>query len=264
LALLSYVRDGKIIVNNKIYAYDLNEELISVYKNIQATPRNLFRKIKEFIDDYNNCNDENNDKSTNRKPKSIEDAKTSQESYYYWIRHNYNNLSHDEKNGITGSAMFIFMNKTCFRGVYRTGPRGFNVPFGHYVNPTIMDKETILDISNLIQGVKFKCLGFDQSIPHIKLGDFAYLDPPYAPEKETSFVGYNMVGFDIEQHNKLFTLCHELYDQKIKFMMSNSNVKLVIDAFPTDKYTTEIIECRRSIHSKNPAKKTNEIIIKSY
>lgn len=258
LALLSYVRDGKIIVLNRIYAYDLNRDLINVYKNVQKNPRELYKKIKEIINEYSACD---GDKII-RKPKTEEEAITSKESYYYWIRHKYNNLSSDEKNDVIGSAMFMFLNKTCFRGVYRIGPHGFNVPFGHYENSKIIDKKTLLMTSKLIKDVKFKCMGFEKSLPCIKIGDFAYLDPPYAPEKVTSFVKYNSDGFSIEQHKKLFAICEKMMSNKIKFMMSNSNVKLVADAFPKDKYSIEIIECRRAIHSKNPAKKTNEIIIK--
>lgn len=260
LALLSYVRDGKIVVSNKIYAYDLNSDLINIYKNVQKKPKELYKKIKEIINEYSACNGD----EVKRKPKTKEDALTSRESYYYWIRYKYNNLSADEKSNNVGSAMFMFLNKTCFRGVYRIGPHGFNVPFGHYENPKIIDKKTLLTISELIKDVKFKCMGFEKSLLKIKFGDFAYLDPPYAPEKNTSFVKYNLDGFNIEQHEKLFTMCENLMSNKIKFMMSNSNVKLVTDAFPKDKYSTEIIECRRAIHSKNPAKKTNEIIIKTF
>lgn len=260
LALLSYVRDGKIVVSNKIYAYDLNSDLINIYKNVQEKPKELYKKIKEIINEYSACNGD----EIKRKPKTKEEALTSRESYYYWIRYKYNNLSSDEKSNIVGSAMFMFLNKTCFRGVYRIGPHGFNVPFGHYENSKIIDKKTLLTISELIKDVKFKCMGFEKSLLKIKFGDFAYLDPPYAPEKNTSFVKYNSDGFNIEQHKKLFAMCENLMSNKIKFMMSNSNVKLVTDAFPKDKYSTEIIECRRAIHSKNPAKKTNEIIIKTF
>jgi DNA adenine methylase len=260
LALLSYARDGKIIVSNKIYAYDLNSDLINVYKNVQKTPSELYKKIKEIISEYSACDGD----EINRKPKTEEEAMTSRESYYYWIRYKYNNLTTDEKTDIIGSAMFMFLNKTCFRGVYRIGPHGFNVPFGHYKNSKIINKKTLLAISELIKNVKFKCMGFEKSLLKINYGDFAYLDPPYAPEKDTSFVKYNLDGFNIEQHKKLFTMCENLISNKIKFMMSNSNVKLVTDAFPKDKYLTEIIECRRAIHSKNPANKTNEIIIKTF
>jgi DNA adenine methylase Dam len=184
----------------------------------------------------------------------------SRESYYYWIRYKYNNLSTNDKNDVIGSAMFIFLNKTCFRGVYRTGPHGFNVPFGHYKNAKIIDKKTLLTISELIGCVKFKCMDFVDSLLNVKYGDFAYLDPPYVPEKKTSFVKYNYGGFNIEQHKKLFEMCNTLMINKIGFIISNSNTKLVIDAFPKDKYLIEIVDSRRAIHSKNPAKKTKEII----
>lgn len=239
LALLSYVKAGKITVTKKIYAYDLNSDLINVYKNVQSKHDELYNKIKEIINDYNGCNG----KTVNRKPKDIDEAKTSQESYYYWIRSNFNKLSPQEKSDIAGSAMFIFMNKTCFRGVYRTGKNGFNVPFGHYKTPKIIDEKELTNIHELIQNVKFKCRDF---------------------EKATSFVGYNAVGFDSDKHKKLFQMCNDLMKNKIKFMMSNSNVGLVTDAFPTKIYSVDVIECRRAIHSKNPAEKTNEVIIKSY
>lgn len=260
LALLSYVRDGKITVSGKIYAYDLNSDLINVYKNVQKNSHELFKKIKEIVDEYSSCDGE----KVNRKPKTKNDAFTSRESYYYWIRSKYNNLSDDEKSDIIGSAMFMFLNKTCFRGVYRVGPHGFNVPFGHYETSKIIDKKTLMNISELFQNVHFRCMGFEKSLLRIKSNDFAYLDPPYAPEKDTSFVKYNSDGFNLEQHKKLFAMCENLMSNKIKFMMSNSSVKLVTDSFPKNKYSTEIIECRRAIHSKNPAKKTNEIIIKTF
>jgi len=259
-ALLSLVRDKKITVSNKIYAYDLNSDLINVYKNIQIKPRKVFKKIKTFIDEYTACDGI----IKNRKPTTHEEALTSQESYYYWIRKNFNALKTKEKRKPIGSAMFIFLNKTCFRGMYRTGVNGFNVPFGNYKTPKIIDKETIKSISNLIKDVVFTVSGFEKSLLNLTVGDFAYLDPPYAPETNTSFVGYNADGFDIEQHKKLFTMCDNLRINQIMFMMSNSNVPLVQNAFPNDIYTTRVIECRRAINSKDPSKKTNEIIIKTY
>lgn len=259
LAMLSFVNAKKIHVKNKIYAYDLNSNLIDVYKTVQSEPIELYNEIKLLIDEYNSCDDI----KINRHPKSIKDAKTSKESFYYWIRSKYNKIL-NEKRSITKSAMFIFINKTCFRGMYRIGNNGYNVPFGHYINPKIIDKDELLAISKLIKNVKFKHADFEKSLSNIKFGDFIYLDPPYVPEKDTSFVKYTLNGFDIEQHKKLFEICNELYNRNIKFIMSNSNVKLVIDSFPINKYDIVIIECKRAIHYKNPRKKTEEVIIKSF
>jgi len=261
LAFINYINNKKIIINGKIYAYDSNNILIYVYKNIQIYPKKLYKKIKTIITDYNNCK---TNKIINRNANTKEEAMESHESYYYWIRKKYNNLENNKQIDIIGSAMFIFLNKTCFRGIYRVGKNGFNVPFGHYKNPKIIDKKTILNISELIKNVKFKCLDFTESLARIKKNDFVYLDPPYVPEKETSFVGYNFGGFCLEQHKNLIKICNNMKKKNIKFILSNSNTKLIIKSFPNNIYNVIKILCKRAIHSKNPSKKTLELIIKSY
>jgi DNA adenine methylase len=157
--------------------------------------------------------------------------------------------------------MFIFLNKTCFRGLYREGPNGFNVPYGNYKNPNILNKEHLKNINKLIKNVKFKNYDYKKSFTNIKKNDFIYLDPPYAPENETSFVKYNKNGFNIDEHKNLFKLCNQLNE---KFIMSNSNVKLVIDNFNNNKFNIHTIECKRRINSKKPQTKTNEVIILNF
>jgi DNA adenine methylase len=283
-AILKYIELGKIKVDGNIYAYDLNEPLIYVYKNIQKRPNGLYTEIKKYIDDYNNIldnieekqdNDNNeeleqdndnsdNKKIINRKPTNIDEAKLSKENYYYWIRNNFNNLEPKEKQSLKGSAMFIFLNKTCFRGLYRMGPKGFNVPFGHYKNPEIINENHLKEISKLIKNVIFEVADFTESINNYKENDFLYFDPPYAPENTKSFVGYTNSGFKLEKHNELFELCKKLNNNNIKFMMSNADVDLVKDNFTSEDYNIEVIECKRAINSKKPNAKTNEIIIKNY
>jgi len=219
----------------------------------------LIQRLEEIITDYNIALEDNKKIKANRKPKNIDEAKTSKEAYYYWIRERYNKLSQDEKNKPLGSAIFIFLNKTCFRGLYRTGPNGFNVPYGNYKNPSIYDNENIKTISDLIKNVEFIVSDFSGSIIRAKKKDFLYLDPPYVPEKETSFVKYNEDGFNLAKHKELFKLCHELKDKKIKFLFSNSSVKMIHDEFKD--YNIETIDCKRSINSKNPGKKTKEVLI---
>jgi len=258
ITFLTYVKNNKIQVKN-IYAYDLNETLIHLYKNIQKCSNELIQRLEEIITDYNIALEDNKKIKANRKPKNIDEAKTSKEAYYYWIRERYNKLSQDEKNKPLGSAIFIFLNKTCFRGLYRTGPNGFNVPYGNYKNPSIYDNENIKTISDLIKNVEFIVSDFSGSIIRAKKKDFLYLDPPYVPEKETSFVKYNEDGFNLAKHKELFKLCHELKDKKIKFLFSNSSVKMIHDEFKD--YNIETIDCKRSINSKNPGKKTKEVLI---
>ena len=269
LALLSYKKAGhiKITGGGTINAYDINETLISLYKNIQSNHNELYTTLKTIIDEFNSCNDDD-ESVLNRKPKNLEEALNKPENYYYWSRIKYNKLSAVEKNGILGTALFIFLNKTCFRGVYRMGPNGFNVPYGNYSQPEIINKEHLQEVHDLIQGVIFTHCDF--SVPLQKcisdsgcVGDFIYLDPPYAPENSKSFVGYNKDGFDLEQHKKLFRLCKELHTKKIKFIMSNADVDLLKEHFPHEIYNTQSIIAKRSINSKKPDAKTKEVIIKA-
>jgi DNA adenine methylase len=260
LSLLSYVKNGIIKIHGNIYAYDLNEPLIYIYKNIQTDYNKLYDILQTIIIEFNECG--NGD--INRTPKNVEEAKIAKENYYYWIRSEYNKLCLTDKNGILGSAMFIFLNKTCFRGLFRVGPKGFNVPYGHYNNPEIINKEHLKEIHNLIQNVVFECSDFNISLTNIKPNDFVYLDPPYAPETDSSFVGYTENGFNIENHNNLFKWIHILTETNKKIMLSNADVSLVRDNFTNEKYNISSILCKRSINSKNPDSKAKEVIIKNY
>jgi DNA adenine methylase len=260
LTLLSYVKSGIIKIHGNIYAYDLNESLIYIYKNIQTQHNELYDTLQSIIKDFNECGNG----EINRTPVNIEEAKIAKENYYYWIRREYNKLCLTDKKSILCSAMFIFLNKTCFRGVFRVGPKGFNVPYGHYNNPEIINKEHLDEIHDLIQNVVFECCDFNTSLTMVEPNDFVYLDPPYAPETDTSFVGYTENGFNIENHKNLFKLIHMLTDTNKKIMLSNADVSLVRENFTTEKYNTLSILCKRSINSKNPDAKAKEVIIKNY
>lgn len=160
--------------------------------------------------------------------------------------------------------MFIFLNKTCFRGVFRVGPNGFNVPYGHYKNPEIINRDHLDEIHDLIQPVIFECCDFNTSLTIAEPNDFVYLDPPYAPETDTSFVGYTKNGFNIDNHTNLFNLIHILTNTNKKMMLSNADVSLVRENFTNEHYNTTSILCKRSINSKNPDAKAKEVIIKNY
>jgi len=260
LMLLSYVKNGIIKIHGNIYAYDLNEPLIHIYKNIQSNHNQLYNEIHKIITEFNSCG--NGD--INRTPKNMDEAKIAKEKYYYWIRSEYNKLSFTDKKTTIGSAMFIFLNKSCFRGVFRVGPKGFNVPYGHYNNPEIINKEHLDEIHELIKNVIFECCDFNTSLNSVEPNDYVYLDPPYAPESDTSFVGYTENGFNIDNHNNLFKLIHKLTETNKKLMLSNADVSLVRDNFTNEKYNITSILCKRTINSRNPEAKAKEVIIKNY
>jgi DNA adenine methylase len=251
LEFLTRVQSGSICLKGKVYASDLNSNLIGLYKHIQTEPENLVEQVKSLVKEFSECKGT----EVNRKAETRDEAMTSQESYYFWIRSRFNSLN----AGLEKSAMFLFLNKTCFRGVYREGPRGFNVPFGNYKNPSVLDEDHILKVSKLIQDVVFTVSHFKDSLKKVLLGDFVYLDPPYAPKDAKSFVSYTSSGFGPEDHTTLFDMCKKLP----AFTMSNADAPLVLDTFRENRYTKRVISCRRAINSKEPDSKTNEVLIQT-
>lgn len=257
LAVLSYQQQEKIMIRKKIYASDSNKGLINVFKAIQHDPVKLYECITSYIHTYDSLTGT----TINRKPTNIGEGLTSKESYYFWIRRRFNEIEIDtESVSIEHASLFLFINKTCFRGMYREGPNGFNVPYGHYQKtPKIVTQEDLLSISELIKNVIFTCQDFDKSLTIVKKGDFVYLDPPYAPETKTSFVKYNTAGFGMETHERLFHAIDVIHKKGVKFIMNNANVDIVTSHF--QPYSISIIEAKRSIHAKNPGTTTSEVII---
>jgi DNA adenine methylase len=223
LGLLS----SDIEIRGDIHASDINPHLINVYVAVRDTPSELIAFSRTL------------------------EAHSTEESYYD-VRARFN--AFEPKSGPEFAALFLYLNKTCFRGVYREGPHGFNVPFGHYKNGYKTPDEEILAMSPLLQRVKFQCQGFEQSLANVKGDDFVYLDPPYVPVSVTSFVGYVAKGFS--NHGDLFDLVKKL---PCGFTMSNSDMPIVRDAFAD--YTLKSITCRRAIHSQDPSSKVQELLI---
>lgn len=253
LALLSLQKRGSFQIEGDIYAYDLNPYLINVYHQIQTQPKKFYKFLSEYWNTYGNLSGT----IINRQPQTLEEAKSSKESYYYWVRNYFNQM---DKLTPEGAAVFVFLNKTCFRGLYREGPQGFNVPYGHYKKtPVMMTPSELENIHQLIQNVKFKLSSFQKSLSGVSKGDFIYLDPPYVPENPQSFVKYTHDGFNLETHQELFRILKELHQQKIKLVLSNSNVELVLDTFRD--FSRENLQARRAINAKKPGSTTTEVII---
>ena len=219
--LLKWIGGKNQIITTIINKFP-NETLINFFINVQKHPLKLFEKITELKQQSNN------------------------ESYYN-IRNRYNKLTN--KNNIEGS-----LNKTCFRGIFRTSKNGFNVPYGNYNNPNIINKAHLLEISELIQNVIFKHCDFKDSIKFIKKNDFLYLDPPY-------FNTYNnYTNNKFYQHKTLFDICKRY---NFYFLMNNSDVIFVRNSFK-NYYIKTIYNCKRKINSKNPNSIVNELLICNY
>jgi len=260
IGLLDMVKQSKIKINGKIYAYDSNEVLIAFYKFLQTDYEALYSKVFKLKNnlEYIKRKEELEIEKKKKKDLTEEDKEILKKmnerrsDFYYQLRVFYNNRKLDEDK----IAMFVFLNKTCFRGVFRLNKKGgYNVPYGNYDNPEIVNKEHLKQVSELIKDVEFICCDFEK-VKNIKDDDFVYMDPPYVPEKKAGFVSYNKTGFVKEKHEALFKICNYM---KCKWVLSNSNTETVKDALKN--FNIQEIDARRAINSKNPAAKTKEVII---
>ncbi len=225
----------------KCFASDLNSTLILSYVTIRDKVDELIMSLEEHSENYF----KNPDK------------------YYYQVRDN------NPKNQIDQVSRLMFLNKTCFNGLYRVNSKGkFNVPIGKYVNPNIVNKENLQVLSHVLQSkrISIKCEDFTIALKRIQKDDFVYLDPPYQPVSSTAnFTSYTNDSFDYKDQEKLYTEFKKLDSKGCKIMLSNSKSHEVIELF--SEYSDNIIEINtnRFINS-NSKKRTGhtEILIKNY
>lgn len=183
--------------------------------------------------------------------------------YYYTIRNqNPACLEPAER-----AARLIYLNKTCYNGLYRENSRGeFNVPFGRYKNPKICHESRLRAASAALQGVRLRVADFAEAVETAVSSDFVYFDPPYAPLSSTSsFTSYNKNGFGQADQERLAETVMELTDRGVKVMLSNSSAPLVYELYGRSPYRLIEIQARRNINSnasrRGPVK---ELLILNY
>lgn len=185
---------------------DVNEDLINCYLLIKNDPEKLITSLREIKDEYYRL--------------ATIEAKS---QYYYQMREKYNN---EELAKEKRSACFIFLNKTCFNGLYRVNTSGkFNVPFGQYDHPNICDEELIMANHGVLQKVDIYVGGYKNITTHLgKRYNFIYIDPPYRPLSGSAcFIEYTRNIFDDTEQENLKTYCDILTQKGCKIMQSNSN-----------------------------------------
>jgi len=234
---------------------DINEDLINTYKTIQSTPKELISILEILQNEYH----------------SLENTDDKKKEYYYKKRELFNNR---EQSQIEHSALFVFLNRTCFNGLYRVNRKNeFNVPMGSYKKPTICDKSNILAVSEALQKVELLCGDFEQTVNYTASNTFFYFDPPYKPLSETSsFNSYAKDEFNDEEQIRLKKFCDKLDRLGYSWILSNSDVKSknANDNFFDDLYanfTIKRVDAKRSINA-NPEKRgflkelliTNQIV----
>lgn len=235
----------------ELYISDTNAELINAYQVIKNDVDNLIAKLGEMQMLFLPMDD------------------NGRKYFYYTVRDKFNDTVLKEETATDKAAQFIFLNKTCFNGLYRVNKKGqFNVPMGAYKNPTICDEENLCNISKALQNVTIVCGDYSLAKSFIDNNTFVYIDPPYRPISATSgFTAYNTDVFDDNEQIRLAEFVDEINLSGAKIVLSNSDPKNVNedDNFFDDlykNYTIKRVEASRAINSNGDKRgKINELLI---
>lgn len=162
------------------------------------------------------------------------------------------------------AARFIYLNKTCFNGLYRVNSKGgFNVPIGSYKNPGICNEEDLREISNLLKKDDIKVSQFDKAVNDAKKGDFIYFDPPYYPLKKESFTTYTKDNFLDKEQERLAEIFKELDKRGCKVMLSNSDSKFIKNLYKD--YNIHFVKATRMINCDATKRgQISEVVITNY
>ena len=228
--LQEYPNITKAIIN------DINEELICTYRVIKSDVEKLILELTRIQAEYLALND------------------IARKDYFLSQRERYNEKNNSD---IETAALFIFLNRTCFNGLYRVNSKGkFNVPHGRYTNPKICDEETLRADSVVLQRVEILCGDFAQTGKYADNNVLYYFDPPYRPLTETSaFTSYAKEGFDDAEQTRLRDFCEQIAAHKSLFVASNSdpqNVDNGDDFFDHlyKRFSIKRVSAARMINSK--------------
>lgn len=222
----------------KAHLSDTNHELITTYRAVRDSVESLIGDLSKH---------------------------KYEEQYYYAVRRADSEKDYAQWSEVKRASRFIFLNRTCFNGLYRVNSKGeFNVPFGRYTNPTICNAPLLRSCSKALQGAQVEMLCFKEIIGRAKSGDFVYFDPPYAPLNATSnFTSYSKDGFSTDMQVALRDICRILSERRVNFMLSNSSAPLVFDLYK--EFYIERVKASRLINSKASKRgQIDEVIVRNY
>lgn len=219
----------------KIYLSDINKELIITYNVVKNDVEELIKLLKGYKNKHN-------------------------KEFYYRIR------SQDVKtlSKVQIAARFIYLNKTCFNGLYRVNLKGeFNVPIGRYKNPLICSEKDLREISDFLQKDDIDAKEFYDAVKNAKKGDFVYFDPPYFPLRKDSFTKYTKAKFLEREQERLSEVFKELDKKGCKVMLSNSDTEFIKNLYKG--YYINIVKAKRMINCDARKRgKINEVVITNY
>lgn len=221
---------------------DINKALINTY-NI------ICNEADAFLEAVNRLDEE-----------MWEDGK----KYYYSVREHYNDKLMKSEYDVELAALFVFINKHCFNGLYRVNGKGlFNVPYNNSRRASA-DENVIREVSKYLKGVKIINGDFEEACKDAKKGDFVFIDSPYAPLNPTSFESYTKEGFDIESHKRVAKLYDELTGRGCYCMLTNHNTELINELYGNKGYKIDVVSVKRMINSDASNRVGKEVIICNY
>ena len=233
-AVLFHLSPKEAVIN------DINRSLINAYRQIRVRPEELIDTVGEL------------DAGMGEDPKS----------YYYSMREQYNDRLLREEYDVRLAALFIFLNKHCFNGLYRVNGQGlFNVPYNNSRRQSA-NPEQIRAISRYLQTVEILEGDFENACERADEGDFVFIDSPYAPLVPTSFESYTKEGFDLESHRRLAQVFERLTKKGCLCMLTNHNTQLIRELY--SEYRIDVVDVKRMINSDASNRVGEEVIICNY
>ena len=221
---------------------DINASLINAYRIITDKPQEFIDNVKKLDSDIIGGGKE----------------------YYYSIREHYNDKLIKKEFDVEQAALFVFINKHCFNGLYRVNGKGlFNVPYNNSKKESI-DEEAIIATSKYLNNVKILLGDFELACNDAKKGDFLFFDSPYAPLNPSSFESYTKEGFDVESHERLAKLFDKLTKRGCYCMLTNHNTDFINDLYGNKGYKMDVVSVKRLINSDASKRTGEEIIICNY
>lgn len=222
---------------------DINTILINTYNQI----KNDVDSLTSLLDFFTNKHHEAEEKKL----------------FYLEMRKDFNEKIKTNDFDLTTTALFMYLNKTCFNGLFRVNSKGlFNVPFNNRKTLNLYSKENLNNISSYLSNVEILNCDFEETCKTAKKGDFVFFDSPYAPLKPDSFESYTKEGFALEEHIRLANLFKELSNKGVYCMLTNHNTELINDLYKD--FNIEIIPVKRMINSDAKNRVGEEVIITNY
>jgi DNA adenine methylase len=223
---------------NKVILSDTNEELINCFVVVRDKPSELVESL-------------------------LNHRKKHSKEYYYAVR----SVESDRLDNVNRAARLIYLNKTCFNGLYRVNSKGqFNVPFGDHKNPSIFDQNILLKASQLLQDVHLQAMTFEKVLDFAGKDDFVYFDPPYIPvSKTSSFTRYSKTDFSAKEQKRLSEIFRLLDSRGCFIMLSNSDHALTRELYRDYEKNAVIVRAKRMINSVGSKRGAiNEVVVTNY